>query len=160
MTIQDLGSLAEVVGAIATVAALVYLAIQIRANTVSLQVESRRSSFEASAKALLAITENDEVARIFNEGLVDFFNLNATDRMRFTMLLTLFVSPISVVRDEARIGVDIQSHQFDGVVRLLCTPGGKQWWQATRNSFNQEFQQYIEIKILEYGQPAAADRGH
>ena len=35
MTISELGSVGELIGAIATVATLMYLALQIRANTLS-----------------------------------------------------------------------------------------------------------------------------
>ncbi len=37
MTIQDLGSLGELIAAVATVATLVYLALQIRQNTHTLR---------------------------------------------------------------------------------------------------------------------------
>ncbi|HVH18917.1 MAG TPA: hypothetical protein VNF72_11495 [Myxococcota bacterium] len=44
MTLQDLGSIGEIVGAIATVATLIYLAIQIRANTSAVQSAAAQSS--------------------------------------------------------------------------------------------------------------------
>ena len=55
MTIQDLGSIGEFVAAIATVATLVYLAIQIRSNTAALRSESRRGSRKTGEKGLLAL---------------------------------------------------------------------------------------------------------
>ena len=42
MTIQDLGSIGEFVGAVATVGTLLYLAAQIRANTRAVQAEAGR----------------------------------------------------------------------------------------------------------------------
>ena len=49
MTIQDLGSIGEVVGAIATVATLIYLAIQIRSHTYAVQSAAAQSVHEAFA---------------------------------------------------------------------------------------------------------------
>jgi hypothetical protein len=46
VTIQDLGSIGELIAAIATVATLVYLAIQIRQNTVSNRDASVRSTHD------------------------------------------------------------------------------------------------------------------
>ncbi len=43
MTIQDLGSIGEVVGAIATVASLIYLAVQVRASNRLARAEASRS---------------------------------------------------------------------------------------------------------------------
>ena len=48
MTIQELGSVGELIGAIATVATLIYLSLQIRQNT-SLQRQSLRA-LELSAQ--------------------------------------------------------------------------------------------------------------
>jgi hypothetical protein len=155
MTLQDLGSLAEVVGAIATVAALVYLAIQIRANTISTQSESRRASFDMTRPALIAIAENEELARIFNEGLIDFSKLNSTDRTRFAMLFAAFLSPLAVAFDETRIGVGSVTRQSGGVALLLRTPGGRQWWQAFRDRYDHDFRRYVETEILQDDLPAA-----
>ena len=43
MTIQDLGNIGEVVAAVATVVTLVYLAIQIRANTNAVQAAAAQT---------------------------------------------------------------------------------------------------------------------
>lgn len=157
MTLQDLGGLAEVVGAIATVGALVYLAVQIRANRASVRAESRRASFETVVPALLAIAESEELARIFEAGLVDLSKLNSIDRTRFTMLFALFVSPLSVRYDEARIGIELDSSYIAGTIALLRTSGGRQWWRNARDRYNQEFRKYVESEILLDEQPAAAE---
>ena len=47
MTIQDLGSVGELVAAIATVVTLVYLAIQIRSNTIATRSAAAQSVHEA-----------------------------------------------------------------------------------------------------------------
>jgi len=49
MTIQDLGNIGELVAAIATVATLVYLAIQIRSNTIAVRSAAAQSVHEAFA---------------------------------------------------------------------------------------------------------------
>jgi hypothetical protein len=148
MTLQDLGSLAEVVGAVATVGALIYLAIQIRASTIATRAEARRASFENTAPALIAIAESEELARIWNEGIVDFSKLNSIERTRFSMVFALFVSPFSVSFDEARIGVGLDSRHFTGVAALLRTPGGRQWWRTSQAVYHEDFQRYVEREVL------------
>ncbi len=44
MTIQDWGAIGEIIGAIATIATLIYLATQIRQNTRALQATSMDST--------------------------------------------------------------------------------------------------------------------
>ena len=57
MTIQDLGALGDMIGGVAVVASLIYLAIQIRQNTqqISRNVEvTRFSAFERNRPAACA----------------------------------------------------------------------------------------------------------
>ena len=60
MTLQDLGSIGELVGALATIATLVYLAIQIRANT--------RATLHHRTSGFSDLIVNEDVARIFEQG--------------------------------------------------------------------------------------------
>jgi hypothetical protein len=68
MSIQDLGSLGELVGAVAVVLSLIYLATQIRQNTQA----TRAASYEDVAqgvRAFMALIANDEgVADIYLRG--------------------------------------------------------------------------------------------
>ena len=56
VTIQDLGSLGELIAALATLVTLFYLALQIRANTVLAKAEAKRGQQSASAASSLGGT--------------------------------------------------------------------------------------------------------
>ena len=67
MTIQDLGSIGELVAALATVATLAYLAIQIRQNTLQLEqstLAGRAAAYhqanEQSWLAVIAVAQEDK----------------------------------------------------------------------------------------------------
>ncbi|GIR89222.1 MAG: hypothetical protein CM15mP87_07140 [Candidatus Neomarinimicrobiota bacterium] len=74
MTIQDLGSLGELIAVVATVATLVYLAIQLKQNTPALGSQTfQQSSMDMSLTAN-AISSDGELARIVvkaSDGLDD-----------------------------------------------------------------------------------------
>lgn len=53
MTIDAWGSIAEMVGAFATIATLIYLALQIRQNTQALRAASIESTIQAEINTLL-----------------------------------------------------------------------------------------------------------
>jgi hypothetical protein len=75
MTVQDLGSIGELVAAVATVATLAYLAIQIRANAHGMKVESIRSANRDGMASSLLLADNAELADIFYRGLADLGSL-------------------------------------------------------------------------------------
>ena len=66
MTLQDLGSLGEFVGALAVVMSLFYLAVQIRQNTRALHTSTYAQTAEQAWQANLAIAQDGDLARIWS----------------------------------------------------------------------------------------------
>ncbi len=66
VTIQDLGSLGELIAAIATVATLIYLAFQIRANTRSVRASSFQELDRGIREVHVAMAGNSELSRIWS----------------------------------------------------------------------------------------------
>ncbi len=64
MTLQDFGNLGELIGAIAVVISLVYLAAQIRQNTRALHSSSYSQAAEQLWLVNLAIAQDHDLARI------------------------------------------------------------------------------------------------
>ena len=64
MTLQDLGSIGEFVAAIATLATLVYLALQIRQNTREAQAASRNSVSQSFIDLLIHISRDSETTKL------------------------------------------------------------------------------------------------
>lgn len=94
MSIQEWAATAEIIGAVAVVASLVYLAIQIRQNTHGLSMSLKSTelaAFERNVEAGNRIREifilNPEVSELYERGLKSYSNLSGSDRLRFGMLL-------------------------------------------------------------------------
>lgn len=102
MSIHDLGSIGELVATIATVATLIYLALQIRENTMALRVEARRSEMQGASAYTSAIVGSPEVARILNAGLVDPTSLRPEEVTRFSFLLGNFLGAEAGAFEESR----------------------------------------------------------
>lgn len=62
MTLQELGNLGEAVSGIAVIVSLVYLALQIRQNTVALRSASYHQAAEQTWNALLVAAQDRELA--------------------------------------------------------------------------------------------------
>ena len=87
MTIQDLGSIGELLAAIATIATLGYLAAQIRQGTKAV----RRSSIHTIVASGQSIRDhyisNPEVAALHLRGLADPNQLSPEEGIRFSALM-------------------------------------------------------------------------
>jgi len=87
MTIQDLGSIGELVAAVATVATLAYLAISIRQNTRALRSSVHHALSDSHAHYNLLLAQDADLAKLFNAGAADLDALSPEDRHRFDRLL-------------------------------------------------------------------------
>jgi hypothetical protein len=69
MTIQDLGSLGELIAAIATVATLIYLATQLRQNSNQLRGDAIVSINNTEEALVEDLRDDEDLARVLINGL-------------------------------------------------------------------------------------------
>jgi hypothetical protein len=84
MSINELGSLGELIAAVATVFTLLYLARQIRGSTQATKAETSLSINEGLTSILSAVRSDAEFAEIWFRGLRDLDSLNDIERIRFS----------------------------------------------------------------------------
>ena len=87
VTLQDLGNIGEFVAAMATLATLGYLALQIRANTRESQAASRSSVSQSFIDLLTHLSLDAETSKIVRRGLLDPQSLDADDTFRFDLVV-------------------------------------------------------------------------
>ena len=153
LSIQDWGANGEIVGALAVVASLIYLAMQIRQNTrqISMSLESAKlaafeRTVESSNHAREVLITNPEVADLLLRGLTDYRNLPPSDKFRCNMLFRNLLSGIQggCIR-ELTMGGDHE--QLEGMRKtlnlLLKNPGTRQWLEEVETDWRPEFAKFV-----------------
>jgi hypothetical protein len=148
MTLLELGSLGEFVGAMAVIGSLVYLAIQVRQSTQSQRTESFLSGLGRVNDWYRSISNNGDVARIYLDGCEDFAGLNREDRARFHALI---MEVLVVCEMMYRLG---EGHQLNAptlravsrfISGLFSHAGIVTWWQEEgRSSVTEDFREYVD----------------
>ena len=111
MTIQDLGSVGELIAAVATVATLVYLAVQIRQNTRALGHASESAMLDYGNSWRNNLIQNPEITELYRKGLLDPNALDPIEKLRFRMLLDgLFMTWLYIFRGGQLPGYNIDPH--------------------------------------------------
>ncbi len=150
MTIQDLGSIGELLAAVATIATLVYLARQLRANTTAVQGESRRAHRGTVNATNLLIASDPAIAGLLNAGLRDFGALSPEQHTQFTFLMAELIGSWEIAHREFESGiVDEENVQRATLacIPLLQTPGGRKWWDTYGNRYPPAFQAYLSTQF-------------
>ena len=164
MTLQDLGSIGELIGAIATVATLVYLAVQIRHNTRGMEQNSvvMRMSFENQIRDdgiqfRSMIAADPELVGIWRSGLTGDPKFSTTERDRFELLLVNVLSMLRAHYDALTRGLTT-GERGAFLLAIARTPGFRQWWAQRGQGGEPAFRDWVEAlqdRDHDKGLPAA-----
>lgn len=86
MTIQDLGSIGGLITAIATIATLFYLAMQVRQNARSVRASSFQSGVDGIILLDNMIAQDGSLAPILRIGDAGLVNLTEDERLRYSFM--------------------------------------------------------------------------
>lgn len=162
MTIQDWGAIGEIVGAIAVVVSLIYLAIQIRQNThqIALGMESSKlaafeRNIESGNRAREILISDPELVALFLKGLADYGSLDAMDQFRCDNLFRILFSALQggYIR-LLTVGGDVST--FAGpksaVDQLVSNRGVRDWLSQTQPDWRPEFEALVRARAAHFEQ--------
>lgn len=135
MTLQELGSLGEFVGALGVVGSLAYVALQIRQNTRSLRTASFQALMQSSTWENRVIAQNPALAELYLRGLDSYRELDTADQLRFSSLMYNLIWHFEITLSLYREGVSTDTRleaQLAAVLDDLERPGAAEWWEKAR----------------------------
>ena len=152
MTISELGSMGELLAAVATIATLIYLALQIRANTVATKAESQRGAAALRMQALTIPASSLETSETFALGIVTPNELSPGQRTQFYFQFSTIVYVAESSYFDYELGLnDRETFEASSSLafKLPPTPGGKDYWKHYSESHIPSFREYLirEVEI-------------
>lgn len=157
MTIQEWGAIGELIGAIAVVASLVYLAVQIRQNTrqLSLSLQATElAAFERNVAAGNHVREmfivNPEITELYLRGVRKDENFTDEEKFRFDMIMSNMFSEFqgAYVR---HLTYQHDPADFEGAKRtldrLVRRRGVRDWLERNEPDWRPEFAALVEERI-------------
>jgi hypothetical protein len=134
MNWDAVGAIAEGLGAVAVVATLVYLSVQLRQNTATVRSNSATAHTQAVQTFTLAIAQDAELNRLYWSGLANRAGLEDDDeRRRFDSILTgmlLTLEQSMRFHEEGVIDDDLWGSQRAGLSWLAHEPGFVNYWKV------------------------------
>jgi hypothetical protein len=150
MDLQALANLGEVVGAVAVVASLLYLAVQVRQGTKAQQTENYARALDRISAMQSRLSQDSEVSSIFSRGAQDTSNLTAFERVRFTWALyemfDAFEFMFYTYRND-EIPEEVWARWSQTLAFWLTFPGIQAWWEVRPVSFSATFSGFVETTI-------------
>ena len=163
MTLGDLGNIGEFIGGLVVVATFVYLALQIRQNTRTVQTSTYQSMLDSSNRVTELILAHPHLERIYRLGRKDLSQLADEERPQFRLLIDQMLNVFESMflqYERGTLDEDFWRARLTGLRALLKQPGvrsmliarGARGRSAGRVA---AFSQLIESLLGETSGPAA-----
>ena len=149
MNIQDLGSIGELIAALATLLTLGYLAIQLKQNTSALKSQTfQQSSMDMSLTAN-SVSSDGELAKIIIKAENGIDSLSSDEKLRFHFWMLVAVRRFEAIYIQALYG-SIEKDRIEGFetsILSLLSNVGNEWWNLTKSAFSNDFIGYVDGNI-------------
>lgn len=150
MTWDAVDAISQVVGTLMIGITLVYLAVQVRQNTIAL----RSSAFLAISQSMVSTMEvwgtQPDVAPLLRRAEAGLDGLSPDDRVRFGFLMMMAFRRAETIIVQRHLGL-IDESLTEGFERsalsVLHSRGARQWWAASRNAFSGLFAAWVDENL-------------
>ena len=141
MNIMELGAIGELVGGVAVVGSLIYLALQVRQSNEGARAASIREVAGETNQVLLKLCD-PHMSQVVRTALHDFNGLSHNDQ-------TVAAGFLSVLFRMAETTFTVRSSPRPAQLERLCASwvasnGVRPWWSASKKTFNPRFVEELE----------------
>lgn len=145
--LESLANLGEIIGAIAVVVSLLYVAIQVRQNTQAQQTENFSRALDRVAAMQATLSQDPETSVIFSKGVLDPSELTAKERMQFTWAMYELFGAFEFMYLASKtkaIPTEVWQRWSSAVAWWLSFSGVQTWWTVRPIPFTESFTSYVE----------------
>ena len=152
MNWEAIGAIGEIIGAIAVIVTIAYLAIQIRQNTLALRSTATNEINEQLANVYFDASRDPEVASVFVRGAYDPSKLDQVELARYFSMLQgiMFIFQNVLLQTRAKLIDQEILYSWGQVIgALTTTPGFERFWEERKFILSPEVQRYVEVELME-----------
>jgi len=149
VTIQDLGSIGEFVGAIATIVTLIYLALQIRQNTQSVRMSAEMDLSNQFADWCGHVVDDPNLGRIWDAASTEPDTLTDDEKrtyLWYVAQLFSYYEGLFRLFAKGHITEDTWEAKADWMLVILKQRLVDIWWRSRMAPFSNDFFEYIESR--------------
>ena len=150
MNWEAIGAIGEIVGAMAVVTTLIYLAIQMRVNTAEIQQSSTHSTLVGRAESLRFLASDGEISALWWKGADSPDELSQEEWQRYILLVASTLRSIEIAfldHDSGRMSPELWHAQHESVFYWARTPGFQKAFDAYGQTFHPKFRNHLTSLI-------------
>lgn len=155
MNWEAIGAVGEVLGAIAVLISLLYLASQIRGSRRSDQIIAVAESASAVDAWIGHIARDEKLFDLYRRGMTDYESLSREEKGRFSFLILQFLRSMEALWLQRKLGAMDDQYWTSMLVAteaVVGSPGGMRAFQRYRETLSLDFTDAVQ-RILEKADP-------
>jgi hypothetical protein len=158
MNWEMLTALGQLAAVVVGIPSLIYLALQIRAQTQERRQSAVNELTTRWGDAMSAFHQNREFSAIYLRGMQSFQDLDPVSKAQFSAFLNRTFKNSQAIYFAHRHGM-LPAPLWGEVERtmtdLIAYPGAQQWWQTRRHWHTEEFAGVVDAMIARGEKPTA-----
>jgi len=146
ITLNELGSLGEFVGAIAVVASLIYVGIQLRQNTAAIKITTAQAFTDTWNSYISTLNLAPQLADIFYRGLTGTSQLKGGEVTQFYAFLSQAFTTYQsffIQRQKGVVDEGYWTSYVQAIHDLMSNKGTREYWEFRHHWYTKEFQDYV-----------------
>lgn len=163
MDLMELGAIGELVGGVAVIGSLIYLALQVRQSNEharqTLELERSQANREMSGHfaEVFGSLRDAGLMSLVRRAMSDWSALSRSEQGQVAAWVgALHIHTVStfLARQQGLMDEDFADAWIDWYVSYLKTPGLTEWWSRTRPTHHPRFVTHIEERLLSPNSPS------
>lgn len=146
MNLQDMGSIGELVAAVATLGTLVYLAVQIRQSSEAIKASAAQAVLTSLNEVLLSAAASDRQARVMSLGQSNFGELSEAEQQQFMFWIYAWFRILEQTHKNFLKGhideIDWVGHA-DHLALVMKSASVRIWWAGRQRLYSATFRDFV-----------------
>jgi hypothetical protein len=147
LTLTDLASIAQVVGALAVVISLVYVALQVKSNSAAVRSASGTAANAAVQNWYMDLGSNQQISALYVRAMTSPEPLPRDEEFQFIVMthaLMLAFQNSYFLERERTIDVELREAMTVTILGVKDLPGFRRYWRQRRSYFLKGFADYAD----------------
>ncbi len=150
MTFEQLGIVTDIVGSMAVVLTLGFLAFQVNRARLEVSRQNARDMINNNNDVLLRLSDNDALLDVHIRGQKDYASLTEAERMKWAFWLFAWITQTEqgyIDRRQKDFSGMMLDEYVEGLALVFRSTGGKEIWPRVKAWFDPEFCEAVERQI-------------
>jgi hypothetical protein len=150
-------AIAEWIGVVLIIVSLIYVALQIRQNTQTIEAATELETGRMWSEFHSRVAHSPDMADIWDKGLTYPDDLTPTEKRRFVWMVAEYFFLVENLYRKRKLGflsLETWSQHESAVAGLLLHPILQRWWESGVSPYSAEFRRVIDHRRDELGADA------